>query len=213
MSGVFEPNNYDPIRAGCQRSADVIVPLILEDRFIESVVDVGCGEGWFARRFAELGVKNVVGIDGHRPPDCPIEFIEADLTQPLPALTAETADLVVCLEVAEHLPESRGPSFVAEICEIAPAVVWSSAIPGQGGHQHINERWLSYWADLFSNHGYMAFLNLRTQIWDDPRVEPWYRQNIVVFYEGVNVDPHVPPMIDVVHPDIFGWRVTESRRV
>lgn len=212
MSGGFSVTEYDRIRDGCQRSADVIVPLVVSylPRIPSRVVDVGCGEGAFARKFADMGVADVIGIDAHRSRHFPVPgFIEWDLTTPLPDLGR--AYLVVCLEVAEHLPFERGPGLVDDLCNLASLVLWSAAIPGQGGHQHINEQWLSYWAGLFAARNFWPMGHFREQIWDDTRVEPWYRQNLMMFAES-SIGGGVPhPMLDVVHPDIFGWRVAEAR--
>lgn len=214
MSGGFTAADYERISAGARRSAEILVPLLNEvTSSPRRVVDVGCGEGWFAKAFVDLGAF-ATGIDAARPSNCQVDdFVEWDLTRslayiPLP-IEALSADVVVCLEVAEHLPAERGPGLVSDLVALAPTVVWSSAIPGQGGHQHINERWLSYWAGLFAERGYRADVAVRERIWDDDRVEPWYRQNLVVFRETIGRPPGglVPPMLDVVHPAIFGWKL------
>jgi hypothetical protein len=52
----------------------------------------------------------------------------------------------VSLEVAEHLQPKRSASFVADLVALAPAVLFSAAIPGQPGTDHINPRWQDEWA-------------------------------------------------------------------
>lgn len=199
----FDVSEYDAIRAGCQSSADVLVPLLL-DRLppLRHVVDVGCGEGWFGRKFSDLGVADVTGIDGHRSAYSSIDLVEWDLETPLPLIEGGRADAVLCLEVAEHLSPERGESFVADLCALAPIVVFSAAIPGQGGIRHINCRWLSYWADVFSWTGFRPLPDIRQEIWDDARVEPWYRQNLAIFSETATGDTR---LLDLVHPRIWEW--------
>jgi hypothetical protein len=90
-------------------------------------------------------------------------------------------DLAVCLEVAEHLPASSAEAFVKFLTGLAPVVLFSAAIPGQGGTNHINEQFLSYWVKLFSQSGYHPLDVIRPIIWNDERVPFWYRQNIILF--------------------------------
>lgn len=212
MSAVFTNFEYDGIREGCRRSAAAIVPLLDVLLKPKTVLDVGCGEGWFAAAFADRGV-HALGIDLNRPEQCQIphdRFITSDISRPTDPIYAwPGADLVLCLETAEHLPSERGPSLIEDLCRGTSAVVFSAAIPGQGGHGHINERWASYWAELFMHHGFEVDTSVRDLIWGSDNIEPWYRQNLLLFRRELG-RPHGP--LDVVHPEIFGWRVAEARR-
>lgn len=216
MTG-FTPEIRDSIRQGAVDSAAVIVPLVLNLLPpIDTVLDVGCGEGWFAAEFKRRGCR-VHGLD-HPSTDAvalvPIDFIPADLTRPLRAQLTGRFDLVVSLEVAEHLPPERASSFVADLCALAPIVLFSAAIPGQGGVNHVNEQWPDYWWKLFDDHGYTTSGFLRWLIWSDDRVENWYRQNLLLAVNeemwrgGVpNVSTHdftvdAPPA-SVVHPVLW----------
>lgn len=205
MTATYDQTFYDTIRAGCQSSAAVVVPLVLQRLgTIVEVVDVGCGEGWWAETFARLGGCNVLGIDGAYVQGSPLgeRFLARDLTQPLrlPTRPPRPFELAVCLEVAEHLPPSRATSFVADLCNLAPVVLFSAAIPYQTGAGHINLQWPSYWAELFRGHGYDLDGSIRFDIWDDERVEPWYRQNLHIATAGCQSRTY-----DLVHPTIHGW--------
>jgi hypothetical protein len=83
--------------------------------------------------------------------------------------------------VAEHLPPASAPLLVRALTEAAPIVVFSAALPGQGGDGHVNEQLPSYWARLFDDCGYACYSDLRTRIWRNERVEVWYRQNLLCF--------------------------------
>lgn len=196
----YSPGFYEIIAPGCRASAEVVVPLILERQPAKSVIDVGCGQGWWGAEFARHGCA-VTGVDGGYVPNRQIaQFIDHDLAQPLP-LDLGSFDLAVCLEVAEHLPKRRAASFVADLCGLAPVVVFSAAIPGQTGAGHVNCRWPSWWARLFAAHGFHLDGSLRQVIWDDDRIEPWYRQNLLI----ATTEPCEPPK-DLEHPIIAGWR-------
>ncbi len=223
MTGVtgFTPAIRDAIREGTQRSARVVVPMLLaEFPHVRRVVDVGCGEGWWAREFAArlaplggaaLGVDYDVD-DGQEPG---LGFVHADLRAPF---TVEDDlgpfDLAVSLEVAEHLPPERAAGFVADLCALAPIVAFSAAIPGQGGTGHLNEQPPDWWASAFAEHGYTASGYLRRRLWHDSRVENWYAQNllIAVASEAWNLMPDPaacladhPPHY-VIHPVLWDAR-------
>lgn len=77
----YDNNFYDIIRAGCQSSAAVIAPLIYEHLKPETVIDVGCGEGWHGKAFQDLGC-DVLGIDGDYVANRVIPFTPVDLSKP-----------------------------------------------------------------------------------------------------------------------------------
>jgi SAM-dependent methyltransferase len=172
---------YDTIRGGCQSSAARVVPEVMRLMpWVETVVDVGCGEGWWAAEFANHGC-DVLGVDGAYVGGSPLgeRFLAHDLTQPL-SLSGRQFDLAVSLEVAEHLPSERARGFVDDLCRLAPTVLFSAAIPGQGGTGHLNEQWPDYWARMFAANGYPTSATLRWTFWEDPGVENWYAQNMLV---------------------------------
>lgn len=195
----YDQGFYATIAAGCRSSAEIVVPLILAEVGASSVIDVGCGQGWWGAEFAAYGCE-VTGVDGDYVPDQQIPNIVAhDLGTPLPDLGS--FDLAVCLEVAEHLPPERAASFVADLCRLADVVVFSAAAPHQTGAGHVNCQWPSYWAELFGRHGYQVDGSLRWSIWTDDQVEPWYRQNLLV--ASPDAIPSEP--LDVIHPVIHRW--------
>jgi hypothetical protein len=175
---------YDAVFFGWQEkgsasSAAAVAPLISALVKPETVIDIGCGLGTWAAQWPDA-----TGVDGDwvlRNRLCiPREnFIAHDLTQPL--AIDQHFDLAVCVEVAEHLPATAARQLVATCCQLASVVVFSAAVPGQGGVGHLNEQWPSYWAKLFKKHGYAPYDLLRDAIWWDQRVEWWYRQNLLIF--------------------------------
>lgn len=169
---------------GALRSARVVIPIILEYSAARSVLDVGCGTGTWLKVFAESGIEDYLGIDG--------SYIRTEMLKipyerfrPVDLATGirleRTFDLAVCLEVAEHLPRRAAAHLIKLLTEAAPVVLFSAAIPGQGGVNHINERWPGYWEDLFKKFDYQRIDLIRPRIWRDPQVEFWYRQNIFVY--------------------------------
>jgi len=95
--------------------------------------------------------------------------------------------MATSLEVAEHVPESSSRQFVENLTRHADAIMFSAAVPGQGGEFHINEKPLSYWRDLFAQAGYRCFDPVRPTVLNDERVEPWYRYNTLLYVAEAKV--------------------------
>jgi len=172
------------VAGGSLESARVVAPLVAELVQPRSVVDVGCGVGTWLRAFVDLGVTDYLGLDGDyvNRADLKISadrFRAADLTDPPPL--GRTFDLAVCLEVAEHLPGASADRFVGFLTAAAPVVLFSAALPGQGGTSHVNEQWPKYWCQRFEARGYVRLDPVRPRVWRDRRVEWWYQQNICLY--------------------------------
>ncbi len=171
-------------QGGSINSAGVIVPLVLNLFKITSVVDVGCGVGGWLEEFARGGINDYLGIDGAY---VPAEMLKIPArtfrAEDLARLTnvGRTFDLACSLEVAEHLPESCAEQFVGMLVKSAPVVLFSAAVPRQGGTAHVNEQWVSYWAEKFKCRGYVAVDCIRPAIYGNPQVDWWYRQNVLIF--------------------------------
>jgi hypothetical protein len=165
-------------------SARIVAPLVMRLAPIRSVIDVGCGLGAWLRAFSENGVPVVRGVDGNYvdpstlyvAPEC---FTAVDLTQRINI--DRRCDLAVCLEVAEHLDARSGAQLVGALTDIAPLILFSAAVPGQGGIGHVNEQWPEYWRRLFEERDFKMLDLIRPLIREDRRIDWWYRQNIVLF--------------------------------
>ncbi len=199
-------------QAGSRLSAEVIVPIVLSVVHPRNAIDVGCGVGTWAAVLAEHGV-DVLGIDGDYVPRAALQipsdrFRSVDLRRP-PYPQLGRFELAICLEVAEHLPEAVADRFVAFLAGLSPIILFGAAIPGQGGHAHINEQWQGYWIAKFRRHGLYKHDVVRPAVWTDTRVKPWYAQNTFLFsyYEE---KPGAPPT-DLVHPMTFLRRHGEKR--
>jgi len=178
----------------------------------QRVVDVGCGVGTFLHAFRSIGTSTIHGLEGDwlDPSHLVIErdeLTQHDLEETLPDVGS--FDLAICLELAEHLTPKRADSFIAELCGLAPAVLFSAAIPLQGGVGHVNEQWQSWWAERFASRGHVPADCIRGPIWNDDRIGIWYRQNTLLYLaEGhparTRLGPVAhPPAMDLVHPAMF----------
>ncbi len=187
---------------------------------IRSAVDVGCGVGTWLAVLKNYGASDVVGVDGRWVDPALLRiphdhFVPADLSQPdaLSSLLGNrTFDLGISLEVAEHLPRTAARKFISELARLSGCVLFSAAIPGQGGVNHLNEQWPDYWVTIFREYGFVPFDLIRPRIWQDRRVGLAYRQNALLFVS--QDDERLPKlkaqsgfdrdsMLSVVHPDLW----------
>jgi SAM-dependent methyltransferase len=196
-----------------RQSAERVLPIILAAVQPRTVIDVGCGVGTWLAVLTESGVADVWGIDGDYVDRSLLQipqqrFLPHDLTMPIHL--ERRFDLVLCLEVAEHLPADSAPTLIGSLVSLGPVVLFSAAIPYQGGTHHVNEQWPEYWARHFAARGFVPVDCLRRRIWQLEEVQWYYAQNILLFVERGYLDnnsslrreaENTPPTpMSLVHP-------------
>jgi hypothetical protein len=189
---------YDSIRDGSRRSAEGIAPLIMRILYPKSVLDVGCGQGVWLNEFAHNGVDDIHGVDGDYVSKNELvtrseQFTARNLKQDLNL--GRRFDLAMSLEVAEHLGADAADSFVASLVRHSACVLFSAAIPDQGGTSHVNEQWPSYWVDKFTAHRYRPW-DFRATLWDYPQIDHWYAQNMLLFVKD-GADGDFPKLLEI----------------
>jgi SAM-dependent methyltransferase/predicted O-methyltransferase YrrM len=218
---------YELIGEGTRSSAGEIIPLLLElmqPVLPKSIVDVGCGTGSWLATFQKLGIADCLGIDGDYVDrtllQIPLtQFQALDLKQPLQI--KRKFDLAISLEVAEHLPSICAENFVQSLTQLAPVILFSAAIPFQGGVEHVNEQWPQYWVYYFQENGFVVIDCLRKKIWNNQKVEPWYAQNILIFVKQEYLSKY-PRLVNeyqntdlnqlaIVHPKIYFYSLQAAR--
>ncbi len=167
-----------------------VVPVIIDLLNPKSVIDVGCGTGTWLKIFQDLGIQEVLGIDGEYV-DLSLLKIEKHLFQ---AFDLEKElnlnkkfDLAISLEVAEHLKFESSDIFVKTLCDLSETIIFSAAITNQGGQNHINEQNPEFWIKKFQENGFELFDVLRPIFWDNNKVDFWYRQNMFVFSKDISI--------------------------
>lgn len=190
------------------RAAQVILPYVFEILEPQSVLDVGCGTGTWLLEAAKLGCVNLVGIEGDHLDRskfvCPeARLLIHDLEKPFNL--EERFDLLLCLEVAEHLNKSAAEGFINSLALHSDNILFSAAIPFQGGQNHVNEQWPSWWQRLFENQGYKAYDILRLKFWNNEEVFYWYKQNMILYSrnELKDLKPVEGLVLSMVHPELY----------
>lgn len=166
-------------------AAKVIVPhLIKRIGLPQFVVDLGGGAGGFLRAMKEQGVARVKCID-HPEITRDDLLIDFDDFQPINLATElpepVECDLVICTEVAEHLPASKSSAIVNYLTSCSQLILFSAAIPKQGGVGHVNEQWPEFWQAQFATRGYRRLDIIRPCIIWNQELPFWFRQNLFVY--------------------------------
>jgi hypothetical protein len=220
---------FDMIRKGSVAAADKVVPIVIDLVKPRSVADVGCGQAFWLGSFIRHGVTDVQGVDGdyvdRTKLDIPADrFASHDLNTRYNA--PRRFDLAMSVECGEHIRPENTDALVDTMVGLAPVVMFSAALPYQGGRDHFNERWITSWMKRFEKRGYEPVDAVRGQIWNDKTIQWWYRQNIMVYVEKSARDRYPQllaagerfgfPEPAVVHPECYlqgiewGWSRTKS---
>jgi SAM-dependent methyltransferase len=191
-------------------SPSEIIPILIEVINPKSVIDIGCGIGNFVSEFKKHGINDVLGVDGEWTDINAIKdnvglnnFVSHDLTKIFE--TSRKYDLVISLEVAEHIANCFSDEFVESLTRSGDEIIFSAAIPHQGGQNHINEQWNDFWVSKFLEKGYYKKDIIKPLIWNNNNIFWWYRQNILLFTKHPHkynnyIDLN---LLDVIHKDNY----------
>lgn len=180
-------------------------PFLFPEAVPQSLLDVGCGLGVWAKAALNFGIKDVVAIDGA---DIDLDRLVVPRECFRPQLLGERFslgrkfDVAICLEVGEHLPPQDARVLVANLVDHADLIYFSAACPGQPGQGHVNCQWPEYWQDLFNERGYTCDDTIRWQLWDVAALGFVYRQNLFAARKDPPRAGREPRMRAVVHPDL-----------
>lgn len=171
----------------------------------QSVIDIGCGSGTWCK--AAMNVWGIValGIDQHSYEDCNMHIPESQYLQNdiRSRVHGYHADLVICVEVIEHIDEEYEDTVLDNICAMSNTILFSGALPFQGGTGHVNEKPYSYWVEKFNRRGFYLDERIRHDIWDDARVAIWYRNNIMLLHKNTNKNRMMHQHLDIIHPHML----------
>lgn len=125
----------------------------------KSVIDVGCGRGFFLRYFFNKGIK-IAGLEGSKSAFkkmvVPKNFIKhQDLRFPLEKIKRKY-DYVITFEVAEHIEREFAAIFIYNLTKLSDKIVFTAFPPGEiDSHpHHPNEQPIEYWETIFAFFGF-----------------------------------------------------------
>jgi SAM-dependent methyltransferase len=186
------------------------------DNWPKSLLDAGCGIGTWLKCAIDFGVTDVCGVDGIQVDADRLLFPKSafrvvDLRKPFHL--NRSFDLVICLEVAEHLPSNSAEVIINSLISHGETILFSAACPNQPGQYHVNCQWPEYWQQLFNLHGHVCDDSIRWQIWRDTHIEPWYRQNMFIAKYDPAAAGNEPRLIPVIHPEMMRVMTGLSRHL
>lgn len=198
-----------------RKSAEAIITELSHYIKPATVVDVGGGIGVFLSVYKNRGAREVLNIDRDWVPEDLLQidknnFLRHDLTKP--PHFKKRYDLAICLEVGEHLDKRYSYTLVKTLTSLSDVVLFSTAIPGQGGTHHVNEQWPQYWAIKFEKFGFVPIDVLRYKLWYNNKIAVFYRQNIFIYIKKNKLKNYAKlknlyksgeKVIPLVHPVLY----------
>jgi SAM-dependent methyltransferase len=149
-----------------------------------SFLDIGGGAGSWCAAAKDLGVQRVCLVDAC-PPNQVIpelsqeEQVQANLEAGIP--NQGRFDLVICIEVIEHLSDDAADRLIGQMTSSTNFILFSAAIPGQGGIGHISERLHDYWHAKFSLFQFEKYDVVRPMLISSPDIASIHRQNLFLY--------------------------------
>jgi SAM-dependent methyltransferase len=192
---IYTGDYFDGFEQSGIASAPLIAESIVSELHPRTVLDVGCGTGLVLLALRERGVVgrgleySAAAIERCRRLGLDVERFDIEHDPPLPA---QSFDVVVSLEVGEHMPEDSADRYVDLLCSCGSTIVFSAATPGQGGQDHVNEQPHEYWIRRMHLRGFELDRERSTRwrgAWKAAGAAPWYHQNLMVFVTAAPVPP------------------------
>ena len=178
------------LRPDRQHSYKIIVDYIINNikPDLNSVIDYGCGAGWFLYYFKNRGITDVLGIEPNKnirgvldkSVKSNIEFL--NLTEVIKI--NRFFDLSMNIEVMEHIDEKYSTVCLDNITSYSSTLIFSAATPGQGGWGHVNEQPFSYWENRLNDRDFVCNKNKTAEFRRFLKINKannWYIKNISVF--------------------------------
>lgn len=217
----YDENFYRANRANSQRRANAVLPIVNKFIHPKKVIDIGCGVGGWLSVWKEFFGAEVYGIDGDYVKR-KLLLIDEENFYPFNLENRiklnQKFDLVETIEVAEHLSPARADSFIEDLTKLSDVILFSAAITGQGGTNHVNEQMQSYWAEKFLRQNYVCIDCIRPQIWNNKNIDVIYRQNMFIYAKSSELYRYPElqeyylkhkenQILDAVHPEIWIGRL------
>jgi hypothetical protein len=177
--------NYNNMQSEEKPFADRLAAWVKQELNPSSLLDIGCGPGHFVDSFRDQGI-DAKGMDI----DDRVHGKEHLKYQSLLDITDENAEVVVCMEVAEHIEPALEDQVVAKVVSaVNKTLIWTAAAIGQGGIGHINCKNKEDWSEKITKAGLVRNFEREKQLIDDMRNGyhmGWFTNNLL-YFEKIDV--------------------------
>jgi hypothetical protein len=184
---LYTKEYYSQVIEVCMKaSGGAMSESIVRDLKPRTAVDVGCGTGYLLSKLMERGVVchgyeyATAGVEMCRSRG--VEVTQFNIITDTPK--AGLVDVVICTEVAEHLPASSADRLVSMLCSMSGTVVFTAATPGQEGTDHINLQPHEYWIEKFKALGFglePGLMQVWRKEWEAKGAASFFYLNLMVF--------------------------------
>lgn len=180
--------DYSKIEEEEKPFADRLAKWIKSNLNPKSLIDIGCGPGLYVESLRDLDIS-AVGIDL----DSRVIGKEYLINKNILELNNQyKASIVLCLEMAEHIEEKYSDHIVKNVMECIEEgghLIWTAAVPGQGGIGHINCQPKKYWEDKFINLGLYRNHDLENNLLSyckEGYHMGWFVNNLMIFTKSLD---------------------------
>ncbi len=148
---------------------DALADRIMTEIGPRSVMDAGCALGLLVEQLRARGV-DAEGIDiseyaiAHAHEQVRPYVRLGSITEPF----GRRYDLIVCIEVLEHMPRADAEAAIANMCAWSDDILFSSSPYDRKETTHINVHPPEYWAERFALHGFFRDVDF-----DASFITPW----------------------------------------
>lgn len=185
INQVYDKSFYSETHENKIESFRKVASILSRHLTFETVLDIGCGSGQLLAELKQNG-KDVLGCEiseaAIKRAPAGITSFQADAAKPIHI--NRCFDLVVCIEVAEHINKRQSSRLVANCTNLGRQVFFTAAPKGQSGVGHINLQSYSFWIKLFAKQGFKHQVLLSKTLQEHMRAEnvlSWIADNLMVF--------------------------------
>jgi glycosyltransferase involved in cell wall biosynthesis len=173
--------NFNHMQAEEKPFANRLAAWVKQELNPSSLLDIGCGPGHFVDSFRDQDIDaNGIDVDDR------VHGKEHLTYQSLFDITNESADVVVCMEVAEHIEQALEDQVVDKVVStVGKTLIWTAAAIGQGGIGHINCKNKNDWAEKITKAGLVRNIEKEQQLITDMKKGihmGWFTNNLL-YYE------------------------------
>lgn len=165
-NGYFFGDFYQENGGGNYMNKDQWKPFFdrIADKIIEmfnpkSVLDAGCALGYLVEALRDRDIE-AYGFDiseyaiNNVSEDIKQYCFVHSINQPLPSNVPDRYDLIVTIEVLEHLYPEDGIEAINNLCKYTDTIIFTSTPDDIEDRTHVNVQRLEYWARLFAKNSF-----------------------------------------------------------